>query len=148
MSGMSYGFRRPRDLLTNGAEGRFNLVGIVAHMNKYIYISSASMVHVLLSLLLTFTSNFMGKVAIVTGAAQGIGEAIAVRLAKDGFDIALADLPRANLQAVADQVEQLGRKAVCIPTDVAVQADVAALVSNTVSTLGRLDGEEMIERLR
>lgn len=82
----------------------------------------------------------MGKVAIVTGAGQGIGEAIAVRLAKDGFDIALADLPRANLDAVAKQVEQQGRKAVAITTDVSVKAEVDALVAKTVEKLGRLDG--------
>ena len=50
------------------------------------------------------------KVALVTGAAQGIGRGIALRLAKDGFDVALVDLKVDKLNAVKKEVEALGRK--------------------------------------
>ena len=52
-----------------------------------------------------------GKVALVTGAGQGIGRAIALRLAQDGADIALVDINGAKLEAVAAEVVDLGRKA-------------------------------------
>ena len=52
-----------------------------------------------------------GKVALVTGGAQGIGKAIALRLAKDGADIALVDLNQEKLDAAAAEVRALGRRA-------------------------------------
>ena len=50
-----------------------------------------------------------GKIALVTGAAQGIGRGIALRLAKDGADIALVDLNLDKLRHVAEEVQALGR---------------------------------------
>ncbi|TXT11182.1 hypothetical protein VHUM_01933 [Vanrija humicola] len=81
------------------------------------------------------------RVAIVTGAAQGIGRAIALRLAKDGFDLALADLKpsRGKLDAVAAEVQALGAKTAQIDCDVRSEADVYALVEGAVAALGDLD---------
>lgn len=81
------------------------------------------------------------RIAIVTGAAQGIGEAIALRLADDGLDVAVADLPakREQLQVVAEAIKAKGRRTVVLTGDVTVEADVAALVDNTVEALGGLD---------
>jgi meso-butanediol dehydrogenase / (S,S)-butanediol dehydrogenase / diacetyl reductase len=81
------------------------------------------------------------RVAIVTGAASGIGRAIAVRLAADGFDVAINDLPRARdaLETVADEVRDTGRRAVTVLADVSVEAEVDELVGSTVAALGRLD---------
>ncbi|KAI0747621.1 NAD-P-binding protein [Daedaleopsis nitida] len=81
------------------------------------------------------------RVAIITGAAQGIGETIALKLADDGIDIALFDVPRKRdqLDGVAKAVRAKGRRSVVIVGDVAVEADVVALVDNTVQALGSVD---------
>ena len=52
--------------------------------------------------------NNRAKVALITGAAQGIGRAIALRLAKDGTDIAVVDLKKEKMDAVAKEVQALG----------------------------------------
>jgi meso-butanediol dehydrogenase/(S,S)-butanediol dehydrogenase/diacetyl reductase len=67
-----------------------------------------------------------GKVAVVTGAGQGIGRGIALRLAKDGADIAVVDLNEEKMSAVADEVKALGRKATTFKADVSKREDVYA----------------------
>ncbi|TFY76826.1 hypothetical protein EWM64_g7187 [Hericium alpestre] len=80
-------------------------------------------------------------VAIITGAAQGIGRAIAIQLADDGFDVAVNDLGimRAELEAVAKNVESKGRRSLVVPADVSSEADVKAMVDEVVEKLGSLD---------
>ena len=80
-----------------------------------------------------------GKVILVTGAAQGIGRAIALRLAKEGADIALVDLKEDKLAAVAKEVEALGRKASIFAADVSQREDVFAAVEHAEKTLGGFD---------
>lgn len=78
----------------------------------------------------------------MTGSADGIGKAIALRLASDGYDIVLADLPSAThkVDAVLTQIVQsTGRKAINVPTDVTDEAQVKALVAAAVEQLGGLD---------
>ena len=58
------------------------------------------------------------KVAIVTGAGAGIGEAIAVRFAEEGAAVVLADLNAAGAQSVADRITELGGRAVAIAADI------------------------------
>jgi NAD(P)-dependent dehydrogenase (short-subunit alcohol dehydrogenase family) len=80
-------------------------------------------------------------VAIVTGSAQGIGEAIALRLADDGYDLALNDIPAKceALQSVAEQVRKKGRRVIIFVGDVSVEEDVKQLVGSTVENLGSID---------
>jgi len=77
--------------------------------------------------------------AIVTGAAQGIGRAIAARLARDGMDVVIADLNADRLDVVAREVRALGRHALPLAVDVTDAADRERLFARTIETFGRLD---------
>lgn len=83
------------------------------------------------------------KVAIVTGAAQGIGRSIALRLAKDGFNVVVADRAVSDdkSKAVAAECEKLGAKAAVIPADVRSEEEVYGLVEKAAQQLGSVDGE-------
>ncbi|KAK0185416.1 hypothetical protein F5146DRAFT_1227819 [Armillaria mellea] len=82
-------------------------------------------------------------VAVVTGAAQGIGKAIALRLADDGFDVAVNDLPLpdkiAKLKEVEEEIIRKGRRSAIFPGDVSSDIDVKGMVEGTVNMLGGLD---------
>lgn len=80
-------------------------------------------------------------VAIVTGAAQGIGKAIALRLCEDGFDVAVNDIPsnQTNLDLLVVEIKQKGRKSYGIIADVSVEEEVKTLIDTTVKELGGLD---------
>lgn len=78
-----------------------------------------------------------GKVALVTGAQQGIGRAIAVALGRDGADVCLNFLDdRRAAEAVADEVRALGRKAALAQGDVARSGDAQAIVAAATAELG------------
>ncbi len=80
-----------------------------------------------------------GQVAIVTGAGQGIGRAIALRLARDGMDLVLGDLKQDLIEKVAKEIEGLGRKAVPLKLDVTLQADRQNMVVVALKEFNRLD---------
>jgi len=80
-----------------------------------------------------------GRVALVTGGSKGIGRAIAIALAEDGADVALAARGEEDLAAAAKEVEALGRRALPVPTDVSDPEQVGALVDRTIGELGGLD---------
>jgi 2-deoxy-D-gluconate 3-dehydrogenase len=80
-----------------------------------------------------------GRVAIVTGASRGLGRAIALALAGAGADLALAARSKPDLEETAHEAHARGRRALVVPTDVTVYAEVEALVQHAVSELGRLD---------
>jgi 3-oxoacyl-[acyl-carrier protein] reductase len=80
-----------------------------------------------------------GQVALVTGGGQGIGKAIAMRFAREGADIALIDVNIQNARATAEEIGDLGRRAVSSHTDVSDVNAVQAAVAEVVSHMGRLD---------
>lgn len=80
-----------------------------------------------------------GQVAVVTGAGRGIGAAGALALAEAGADVVLAARSKDQLEQVAHQVEQLGRRAVVVPADLSDLDAVAALAGTARDELGRLD---------
>lgn len=83
--------------------------------------------------------SLQGKIALVTGAGQGIGRAIALRLAKDGADVAIVDLNEDKMLAVFHEVEALGRKATIFKADVSDQKQVYTAIDHTEKTLGGFD---------
>jgi meso-butanediol dehydrogenase / (S,S)-butanediol dehydrogenase / diacetyl reductase len=83
--------------------------------------------------------DISGSVAVVTGAAQGIGRAIALRLAGDGADVAVVDLNGDKAAPVADEIRALGRKAASIRADVSNRDQVFAAVAQAQAELGSFD---------
>src|SRR5215472_5035556 len=84
-------------------------------------------------------SRFEGKVAIVTGGAQGIGAAIVHRLAGEGAAVAVVDLTAERAQPTADEVVKNGGRALAVGADVSKTADVQAAVAAAVAEFGRID---------
>ena len=79
-----------------------------------------------------------GRTAIVTGAASGIGKAIALRLAQDGASVVVADL-RGHDVAAAELAAATGRKVLGLPADISNEADVTRMTSETVKAFGGVD---------
>jgi len=82
---------------------------------------------------------FEGKVALVTGAARGIGQAIAKKLALEGCDVALCDLKAEWLTETVGLIEAAGRKVKCFEADVSQAAAVDAAVSGVIEAFGKVD---------
>ena len=83
--------------------------------------------------------TLQGKVALVTGAGRGIGRGIALRLARDGADIALVDVGGDSIAAVADEVSEIGSKATTFVADVSDRDAVYAAVEHAATALGGFD---------
>jgi len=79
------------------------------------------------------------KIAIVTGAAQGIGKVIALGLAKCGADIAVSDINEDSLSSAVKEIEALGRKAIAVKMDVSSLKDCEAMVKKTIDAFGKVD---------
>ncbi len=83
--------------------------------------------------------DFSGKVALVTGAAAGMGLATALAFAEAGAAVALADVKEEAVKAEAERLIAAGHKALAIRCDMSDDAQVAAMVDQTVAAFGRLD---------
>jgi sorbitol-6-phosphate 2-dehydrogenase len=86
------------------------------------------------------TRPLTDRVAVVTGGAQGLGAAIAARLAHEGCHVAVADLNLEQAQLTAQEIAQIiDRRTLARPVDVTDEAQVESLIADTVAELGRLD---------
>lgn len=83
--------------------------------------------------------RFEGQVALITGAARGIGRAVALALAREGADVVVADVDLGRAREVAMEIEALGRKAEAAAADVSDRQAVQRLVGDAVSRFGRID---------
>lgn len=83
--------------------------------------------------------RLQGKVALITGAAGGIGEATARRFAKEGASVAVNDANAAGVKKVADEIQGAGGKAMAVPGDVTQKAQVEELVRQVTAAWGRVD---------
>jgi NAD(P)-dependent dehydrogenase (short-subunit alcohol dehydrogenase family) len=83
--------------------------------------------------------DLTGRVALVSGAASGLGKAMALAFARHGADLVLADRNAAGLEKTAEQIVQLGRRAVPVPCDVSEPEPIRALFARLDREFGRLD---------
>ncbi len=84
-------------------------------------------------------SSLSGRVAIVTGGAQGIGRAIAEVLAKHGADVAVADLDPGRAQDAVAAVHQLGRRAMAVKVNVADSGEAKSMADQVLKEWGKID---------
>ena len=80
-----------------------------------------------------------GKVALVTGAAQGIGKAVALLLARNGADIVVSDINLEKAEETSKEIQTLGLKAIAFRTDVTRLDDVERMVQSVISQWGHID---------
>ncbi len=83
--------------------------------------------------------DFKDKVAVITGAANGIGRATAQGFAAHGAKVVVVDRDGAGAKGVAGAIEQKGGKSIAVTADVTRGADVAAYVKAAIDTYGRID---------
>jgi NAD(P)-dependent dehydrogenase (short-subunit alcohol dehydrogenase family) len=79
------------------------------------------------------------RIGIVSGIGPGVGREVALAFAREGAHVALAARTAPALEAVAAEVRALGRRALCVPTDIATAADCRRLVDATIAEFGRVD---------
>lgn len=79
------------------------------------------------------------KVAIITGAGQGIGLGIAIKLAKEGCSVVVSDINEESAQKVADEIKGSGQNALAVKCDVSKKEEVNNLINKAVESFGKLD---------
>jgi len=83
--------------------------------------------------------DIAGRKALVTGGGRGIGRLLALALAKAGCDVSILGVHRENIEEVAEEIRQLGRKGLAFQADVTRKAQVQKAFADTAKELGRLD---------
>lgn len=83
--------------------------------------------------------QFKDKVAIITGAASGLGEKIALTLSEKGSQVVLVDINENDLQALKIKIEREGGKVIAVPTDVSKSREVDRMVRDTIEAFGKID---------
>jgi NAD(P)-dependent dehydrogenase (short-subunit alcohol dehydrogenase family) len=83
--------------------------------------------------------RFSGKIALVTGAGSGIGKGVALRLAREGANIAAADINQAGVDAVAKEAAGFGVKTFALKLDISKTQEITAAVEKVVKEFGRID---------
>lgn len=84
-------------------------------------------------------ADLTGKNALVTGGGQGIGRGIALKLAEQGADVAIADINDEGATAVVDEIKALGRNSFSVRIDVTDNASVSSAISGVIAEFGHLD---------
>jgi 3-oxoacyl-[acyl-carrier protein] reductase len=79
------------------------------------------------------------KIAVVTGASKGIGKAIAIAFAHEGANVVVTARTAQLIEALADQISQMGRKAMAFTADLSVESDIARIADGALKRFGRID---------
>lgn len=87
------------------------------------------------------TGRLQDRIAVITGAASGIGRATAIRFAEEGAHVVIADLPSqfTGAQETTERIQALGRRAEVVAIDVTQEAQVGEMAEAAVSAFGRID---------
>jgi NAD(P)-dependent dehydrogenase (short-subunit alcohol dehydrogenase family) len=88
---------------------------------------------------MSFGDRLSNKVAVITGAASGIGRAISLEFAKEGADVVLSDIDEKGLINVANQIREMGKKAVFVTADATRIHDVEKMLKIALEKFGRID---------
>jgi sorbitol-6-phosphate 2-dehydrogenase len=83
--------------------------------------------------------RLLNKAALITGAAQGLGEALALRLATEGCDVLITDVTEKVMATAARLSESTGRRVIGMQADVTAESDCALMVEQAVTAFGKLD---------
>jgi NAD(P)-dependent dehydrogenase (short-subunit alcohol dehydrogenase family) len=83
--------------------------------------------------------RFEGKIALVSGAASGIGKGAALRLAREGAVVVVADINQEAIDKTAKEIETLGKKSLALKLDISKLSEISAVVDRVVKEFGRID---------
>ncbi len=83
--------------------------------------------------------DLSGKVALVTGSGRGIGKSLALALAREGADVAIADIDADTAKQTRDEIKALGRRSISVKTDLSNKDEVSALFKEIMDYFGKLD---------
>jgi NAD(P)-dependent dehydrogenase (short-subunit alcohol dehydrogenase family) len=83
--------------------------------------------------------RFVGQVALVTGSAHGIGQAIVERFAQEGASVVVSDIDLPGANEVVSGIESRGGSAIAVKCDVKSKEDIAAMIEKTIATYGKID---------